>query len=193
MCGPSTEIMDCYRSLLLGKVLRIDVDTQTGGRPYGIPPDNPFVGEDGVRPEIYAYGVRNIWRCGKDRGDPVTGEWFQGDVTLLLASGINMTKTTGVHFIENKITCCVSTAFFFFNKDFQWNLFFCAKTWRLCSFIRCLFQGSDINFIIVTVYLLNLKQIILVLQGWAGKYITVKPENFDTWQIRHPTNSLFPL
>ncbi|XP_060068457.1 HHIP-like protein 1 isoform X3 [Ylistrum balloti] len=62
------------RSLLLGKVLRIDIDRQPRWRPYGIPPDNPFVDEDGVRPEIYAYGVRNMWRCGKDRGDPVTGE-----------------------------------------------------------------------------------------------------------------------
>ncbi|XP_069117744.1 HHIP-like protein 2 isoform X2 [Argopecten irradians] len=61
------------RSLLLGKVLRIDVDKTPRWNPYGIPPDNPFIGQEGVRPEIYAYGVRNMWRCGKDRGDPVTG------------------------------------------------------------------------------------------------------------------------
>ncbi|OWF38388.1 HHIP-like protein 1 [Mizuhopecten yessoensis] len=62
------------RSLLLGKVLRIDVDRQPRWSPYGIPPDNPFVDQDEIRPEIYAYGVRNMWRCGKDRGDSVTGE-----------------------------------------------------------------------------------------------------------------------
>lgn len=40
---------------------------------YKIPPDNPFVNNSLFRPEIYAYGIRNMWRCGKDRGDPVTG------------------------------------------------------------------------------------------------------------------------
>ena len=47
------------RSNLLGSLLRLDVSTP--GR-YAVPPDNPFVGEDGVRPEIWAYGLRNPWR-----------------------------------------------------------------------------------------------------------------------------------
>ncbi|XP_041351627.1 HHIP-like protein 1 isoform X2 [Gigantopelta aegis] len=59
------------KSVLLGKVLRIDVDN---GDPYAIPPDNPFVNDPSARDEIFAYGVRNIWRCGKDRGDAKTGE-----------------------------------------------------------------------------------------------------------------------
>lgn len=63
-----------YRSTLLGKVLRIDVDNNDYGAPYSIPPDNPFVGERDARPEIYAYGVRNMWRCSIDRGDPVSGQ-----------------------------------------------------------------------------------------------------------------------
>jgi glucose/arabinose dehydrogenase len=49
---------------LLGKILRIDVD---GGPSYGIPPDNPFVGRDGLD-EIYAYGFRNPWRFAFDPG-----------------------------------------------------------------------------------------------------------------------------
>lgn len=49
---------------LLGKILRLDVD---GGMPYGIPPDNPFVGRDGLD-EIYAYGFRNPWRFSFDPG-----------------------------------------------------------------------------------------------------------------------------
>ncbi|XP_038074545.1 mucin-3A-like isoform X47 [Patiria miniata] len=72
------------KNSLLGKILRIDVDSQTGGRNYGIPPDNPFVGVVNTRPEIYAYGVRNSWRGSVDRGDRLTGygkgRMFFGDV-----------------------------------------------------------------------------------------------------------------
>ncbi|XP_066541290.1 HHIP-like protein 1 [Hoplias malabaricus] len=71
-------------SALLGKVLRIDVDNNDDGVPYTIPSDNPFIREKEARPEIYAYGVRNMWRCSIDRGDPITGKGrgrlFCGDV-----------------------------------------------------------------------------------------------------------------
>jgi glucose/arabinose dehydrogenase len=50
---------------LLGKILRIDVDS---GSPYGIPADNPFVNVPGAKPEIYAYGLRNPARFSFDRG-----------------------------------------------------------------------------------------------------------------------------
>jgi hypothetical protein len=49
---------------LLGKILRLDVD----GRPYAVPPDNPFVGAAAARPEIWAYGLRNPWRFAFDAG-----------------------------------------------------------------------------------------------------------------------------
>uniref|UniRef100_A0A3Q0SPK8 Si:ch211-136a13.1 n=1 Tax=Amphilophus citrinellus TaxID=61819 RepID=A0A3Q0SPK8_AMPCI len=72
------------KSALLGKVLRVDVDYNDNGAPYSIPSDNPFLGEREARPEIYAYGVRNMWRCSIDRGDPITregrGRMFCGDV-----------------------------------------------------------------------------------------------------------------
>ncbi|XP_062860612.1 HHIP-like protein 1 isoform X2 [Trichomycterus rosablanca] len=72
------------KSTLLGKVLRIDVDNNDYSAAYSIPFDNPFIGEKGVKPEIYAYGVRNMWRCSIDRGNPTTGlgqgRMFCGDV-----------------------------------------------------------------------------------------------------------------
>ena len=60
-------------STLLGKILRIDVDTAT---PYGIPSDNPFFGEEGLD-EIYAYGFRNPYRFSFDR---LTGALYVADV-----------------------------------------------------------------------------------------------------------------
>jgi glucose/arabinose dehydrogenase len=60
---------------LLGKMLRIDVGAGIAG--YSIPPDNPFVGNDGIRDEIWAFGFRNPYRFGFDRE---TGELWIGDV-----------------------------------------------------------------------------------------------------------------
>ncbi|WP_449440614.1 PQQ-dependent sugar dehydrogenase [Pedobacter steynii] len=58
---------------LLGKILRIDVNKL----PYAIPKDNPFVGTENTKPEIYAYGFRNPWRISFDK---VNGRLFAGDV-----------------------------------------------------------------------------------------------------------------
>ena len=59
---------------LLGKVLRIDVDSTYGSLAYGIPEDNPFYGKEGHRWEVYAYGLRNTW-----------GLFFDDDQDLWLA------------------------------------------------------------------------------------------------------------
>jgi glucose/arabinose dehydrogenase len=65
-------------SSLLGKVVRIDVDKPgADGAHYSVPADNPFVGREGARPEIWAYGTRNIWRMAFD---PKTGDLWAGDV-----------------------------------------------------------------------------------------------------------------
>ncbi len=52
----------------LGKILRIDVDNTSGGKPYGIPRDNPFIGNSSALPEIYAYGLRNPAFTSFDEG-----------------------------------------------------------------------------------------------------------------------------
>jgi glucose/arabinose dehydrogenase len=52
------------RDVLLGKLLRID-PRPSGGKPYSVPPSNPFVGRPG-RDEIYSYGLRNPFRFSFD-------------------------------------------------------------------------------------------------------------------------------
>jgi glucose/arabinose dehydrogenase len=62
---------------LLGKMLRIDVNSGGGSMPYGIPAGNPFVGATPGRDEIFALGFRNPFRFSFDR---VTGLLYAGDV-----------------------------------------------------------------------------------------------------------------
>ena len=64
-------------STLLGTIIRIDVNPLDEVGTYGIPADNPFVGVDGARGEIWAYGIRNPWRFSFDRG---SGEIWMADV-----------------------------------------------------------------------------------------------------------------
>ena len=64
-------------STLLGTILRIDVSASGTGGGYTVPPDNPFVGVQGARPEIWAYGLRNPWRFTFDR---LTGDLWAADV-----------------------------------------------------------------------------------------------------------------
>lgn len=71
---------------LLGKLLRIDVNTPNS---YAIPQDNPFVGNENFRPEIYAWGLRNPWRWSFDQknaelwvADVGQNEWEEINVVI---------------------------------------------------------------------------------------------------------------
>lgn len=74
---------------LLGSILRIDVDRGWPG--YGIPQDNPFVGQDG-RDEIYAWGLRNPYRISFD---PLTGDLLAADVGQWLWEEVNLITEPG--------------------------------------------------------------------------------------------------
>ncbi len=82
------------RNSLLGKLLRIDVD---GGDPYAIPNGNPFKGDGTKQQEIWAFGLRNPWRCSFDRS---TGDLWIGDVGQNTREEINFlgNGTPGVNF-----------------------------------------------------------------------------------------------
>jgi glucose/arabinose dehydrogenase len=87
------------RSNLLGSILRIDVDTQSNGLPYGIPADNPFVKTPGAKPEIYAYGLRNPWRIAFD---PKSPRLWVGDVGQELWEEINVIEKGGNYGWSNR-------------------------------------------------------------------------------------------
>jgi putative heme-binding domain-containing protein len=63
--------------VLLGKILRIDVDRRAPDQAYVVPPSNPFMAHSQGRPEIWAYGIREPWRFSFDRQ---TGDLWVGDV-----------------------------------------------------------------------------------------------------------------
>ncbi|HLC01248.1 MAG TPA: PQQ-dependent sugar dehydrogenase [Candidatus Bathyarchaeia archaeon] len=93
------------RSALLGKILRIDVNSPSAGRNYGIPVDNPFAGNIlGYREEIYAYGFRNPWRFSFDSS---TGTLWVADVGQSQREEIDIVekgKNYGWNIMEGSLT-----------------------------------------------------------------------------------------
>ncbi len=78
------------KSSLLGKILRIDVDD---GDPYGVPADNPLVGDPEAAAEVYALGLRNPWRFSFDSGG--ARRLFVGDVGQNLFEEVNIVQSNG--------------------------------------------------------------------------------------------------
>ncbi|MDX1430462.1 MAG: PQQ-dependent sugar dehydrogenase, partial [Rhodothermales bacterium] len=80
-------------------VLRVDVDSRSGNLGYGIPSDNPFVGnQQGFREEIYAYGLRNPWRFS-----------FDADNGALWTGDVGQNRFEEIHIVES-------------GKNYGWNV-----------------------------------------------------------------------
>ncbi|MBZ5538452.1 MAG: PQQ-dependent sugar dehydrogenase [Acidobacteriia bacterium] len=106
-------------SVLLGKILRIDVDHPNGAVPYSSPPTNPFF-SGGGQPEIYAIGMRNPFRFSFDRG---TGQLYVGDVgqgaweevdIVTLGGNYGWRIFEGNHCTNNDPALCANTSGFTF-------------------------------------------------------------------------------
>ena len=69
-----------------GAIIRIDPLGGDGSRGYGIPSDNPFVGESGVAPEIWAYGLRHAQQFSWD----TDGRMFMGDIGQNFVEEVNL-------------------------------------------------------------------------------------------------------
>jgi hypothetical protein len=102
--------------VLLGKILRIDIDHPSGDRPYGILSDSPYAsGTDGGLAEIWLTGLRNPWRISFDRangdlwiGDVGQGDWEEIDVQRAGAPGgtnFGWNRMEGAHCFQPSEGC----------------------------------------------------------------------------------------
>ncbi len=101
--------------VLLGKLLRIDVSQSEGERRYRIPPDNPFVGQQGARGEIWAYGFRNPWRFSFDRPSGAlwladVGQNAREEIDLIIRGGnYGWSRMEGTLCVPASVSTCDRT------------------------------------------------------------------------------------
>lgn len=91
--GPAGDPPDTSQDMgtLLGKMVRIRV--VPGSRGYRVPPDNPFLGAQGARPEILSLGLRNPWRWSFDAKN---GDLYLADVGRYAVEEINFLPRNGL-------------------------------------------------------------------------------------------------
>lgn len=112
-------------NVLLGKIIRLDIDHTNGAIPYAVPPDNPFVGVAGAD-EIYMVGMRNPYRFSFDRGgshqliigDVGQGMWEEIDIGQL-GGNFGWRIWEGNHCTGNDPTLCNPAGFVFPIAEYQ--------------------------------------------------------------------------
>lgn len=94
LAGHGCEGNGADNTTILGSIIRIDPEgSNSANGQYGVPAENPFVGQDGVD-EIFAYGFRNPFRFSFDR---LTGELYTADVGQNDIEEVNIV-TAGGHY-----------------------------------------------------------------------------------------------
>lgn len=132
-------------NVLLGKMLRIDINKpdETNNKKYSIPPTNPFIGKMGVRPEIWATGLRNPYRFSFDRK---TGVLWLPDV--------GQDKWEEINYISPASKG---------GKNFGWS---CYEGNHNFKFNNCDYNGTKYSFPII-----EYKHVILPCQSITGGYV----------------------
>jgi uncharacterized repeat protein (TIGR01451 family) len=110
-------------TVVLGKMLRIDVDNVQPPLNYAIPPDNPFVNSPPARPEIWAYGLRNPWRFSFDRA---TGDMFIGDVGQACFEELDFQPAASAG-----------------GENYGWRIMEATHCFDFSNFGNCAFAGCD--------------------------------------------------
>ena len=103
---------------LLGKILRIDVNSRGQGLEYGIPRNNPFRGAgSGIRPEIWAFGLRNPWGLSFDAqthelwvADVGQNKWEEINI-IVRGGNYGWNTYEGFHLFKEPVAKAVNTIF----------------------------------------------------------------------------------